>query len=54
MGGRIVIRSKDNEMYEIIKDVIVNATAEGADIKWSGGYKTKEVLEWLDDKLKQS
>ena len=54
MGGRIVIRSKDNEMYEIIKDVIVNATAEGADIKWGGGYKTKEVLEWSDDKLKQS
>ena len=54
MGGRIVIKSKDNEMYEIIKDVIVNATAEGADIEWGGGYKTKEVLEWLDDKLKQS
>ena len=54
MGGRLMIRSKDNEMYEAIKEVIVNATAEGADIKWGGGYKTKEVLEWLDDKLKQS
>lgn len=41
-------------MYEIIKEVIVNATAEGADIEWGGGYKTKEVLEWLDNKLKQS
>ncbi len=41
-------------MYEIIKEVIVNATAEGADIEWGGGYQTKEVLEWLNDKLKQS
>lgn len=49
-----MIRSKDNEMYEAIKETIVNATAEGADIKWGGGYKTKEILEWLDDKLKQS
>ena len=49
-----MIRSKDNEMYEIIKEVIINATAEGADIKWGVGYKTKEVLEWLDDKLKHS
>lgn len=49
-----MIKSKDTEMYEIIKEVIVNATAEGADIEWGGGYKTKEVLEWLDYKLKQS
>ena len=49
-----MIRSKDNEMYEAIKEVIVNATAEGADIKWGGGYKTKEVLlidENLEDEL---
>ena len=49
-----MIRSKDYEMYEAIKEAIVNATAEGADIMWGGGYKTKEILEWLDDKLKQS
>ena len=49
-----MMRSKDSEMQEAIKEVIVNATAEGANIKWGGGYKTKEVLEWLDDKLKQS
>ena len=49
-----MIRSKDNEMYEAIKEVIGNATAEGADIQWGGGYKTKAVMECLDDKLKQS
>ena len=49
-----MIRSKDNEMYEAIKEVIVNATAAGADIRWGGGYEPKDILAWLDDKLKQS
>ena len=37
-----MIRSKDNEMYEAIKEVIVNATAEGADIKWGEVIKQKK------------
>ena len=49
-----MISSKDNETYEAIKEVSVNATAEVADIKLGGGYKTKGIVEWLDDKLKQS
>lgn len=48
------MRSRDNKMYEIIKEVIVNASAEGADIEWSGDCTTEEVIEWLNDKLEQS